>query len=56
MICFCRSFDLYGIRESPVEFLGGGFRYFFCVHPGSLGKLIPTLTSIFFEWVGSTTN
>ena len=33
--------------------LGGGFQYFF-FHP-YLGK-ISNLTSIFFKWVGSTTN
>ena len=45
-------------RLSEVEFLrvtklGGGFKYFlFSPHLG----MIPILTSIFFNWVGSTTN
>ena len=34
--------------------LGGGFKYFLNFHP-YLGK-ISNLTSIFFKWVGSTTN
>ena len=34
--------------------LGGGFKYFLC-SPRNLGT-IPILTSIFFKWVGSTTN
>ena len=34
--------------------LGGGFKYFY-VHP-LFGEGDPILTSIFFKWVGSTTN
>ena len=34
--------------------LGGGFKYVFHFHP-YLWK-IPSLTIIFFKWVGSTTN
>ena len=34
----------------------GNFKYFVNVHPAKLGKMISILTSIFFRWVGSTTN
>ena len=36
------------------NYLGGGFKYFWNFHP-YLGK-ISNWTSIFFRWVGSTTN
>ena len=32
------------------------FQIFFYFHPRTLGKIFPILTSIFFRWVGSTTN
>ncbi len=35
--------------------LGGGFKHFLS-SPQNLGKMNPILTSIFFRWVGSTTN
>ena len=42
-------------RLSLTPFLGGGFKYFFIFTP-ILGEDEPNLTSIFFGWVGSTTN
>ena len=42
------------ILEDNRKWLGGGFNYFL-FSPRTLGK-IPILTSIFFKWVGSTTN
>ena len=41
-------------EEDVIHLLGGGFKYFLCL-PRSLGKS-SNLTSIFFKWVGSTTN
>ena len=41
-------------HESLIQLLDGGFKYFLYFHP-YLGK-ISNLTSIFFRWVGSTTN
>ena len=38
----------------PIKTLDGGFKYFLC--SPLLGEDEPILTSIFFKWVGSTTN
>ena len=40
---------------TPQKKLGGGFKYFFIFTP-KFGEDEPILTSIFFRWVGSTTN
>ena len=44
----------YTVYVPPKTNLGGGFKHFL-FSPRKLGK-IPILTSIFFKWVGSTTN
>ena len=46
--------DWKGSKRLPHVILGGGFKHFIC-SPRTLGKW-SNLTSIFFGWVGSTTN
>ena len=45
-------YDMYGIFTA---FLDGGFKHFL-FSPRKFGEDEPILTSIFFKWVGSTTN
>ena len=52
--CRFRTQEESWVRTMSLGFLGGGFKHFLC-SPRKLGK-IPILTSIFFRWVGSTTN
>ncbi len=47
-------FVLPGKFISQRPFLGGGFKYF--LFSPRTGEDEPNLTSIFFRWVGSTTN
>ena len=43
------------VTPNKKQKLGCGFRYFFMFTP-KIGEDEPILTSIFFRWVGSTTN
>ena len=48
---------VFGDFKDPINgvILGGGFKHFVMFTP-ILGEDEPILTSIFFNWVGSTTN
>ena len=51
---YCLKKDIEHDFSWTYIFLDGGFKHFL-FSPRTLGK-IPILTSIFFKWVGSTTN